>query len=85
MRKLLNMAVSKTQTHLFTYRHAGAEWLLEIEANDEKDAKERLSRLSSASYDGVLVAKVPAAIGPPAIVAAWVRNAARALLPRFGR
>jgi hypothetical protein len=72
------------QTHLFSYKHDGAEWLLEIKANDEMDAKARLSRLAFASYDGVLVAKVPAVLGPPAIMATWIRNVATMLLPRFG-
>ena len=73
------------RTHLFTYRHDGSEWLLEIKANSEADAKARLARLAYASYDGVLIAKVPAALGPLAPVATWVRNAAVALMPRFGR
>jgi hypothetical protein len=77
------MAVLKMQTHLFSYRHDGAEWLLEIKANDKKDAMDRLSRLAFASYDGVLVAKVPAALGPPAVAATWIRNAAAKLVARF--
>ena len=73
------------QTHLFTYRYHGAEWLLEIQAYDERDAKERLSRLPFASYDGVLVAKIPASLGLSALIATWLRNAAVRILPRFGR
>ena len=52
------------QTHLFTYRHQGKLWSLEIKANDEDDAKDRLRRLAFASYKGVLVANVPAALSP---------------------
>lgn len=73
------------QTHLFTYRHDGAEWLLEIKANSETDAKARLARLAYASYDGVLVAKIPAALGPLAPLMTWLRNVGVALMPRFGR
>jgi hypothetical protein len=72
------------QTHLFSYRHEGSEWLLEIEASSEADAKARLARLAFASYDGVLVTKVPAVFGPPAIAATWIRNAASSLMGRFG-
>lgn len=71
------------QTHLFSYRHDGSEWMLEIKATDEADAKARLARLAFASYDGVLVANIPAALGPLAIAAIWIRNAAVSLLPRF--
>jgi hypothetical protein len=73
------------QTHLFTYRHDGAEWVLEIKAYDEQDAKARLSRLAFASYNGVLVAKIPAALGPVALLVTWFRNAAVELLPRFAQ
>jgi len=79
------MATSSMQTHLFSYRHDGAEWVLEIKAYDEQDARARLSRLAFASYDGVLVAKMPVALGPVALLATWLRNAAVALLPRFAR
>lgn len=72
------------QTHLFSYRHDNAEWVLEIKANDETDAKARLRRLAFASYDGVLVTKVPATLGPAAVLATWIRNAAVTLMTRFG-
>lgn len=72
-------------THLFTYRHQGKIWSLEIKANDEEDAKDRMRRLAFASYQGVLVANVPAALSPLVPVAVWIRNAAAALLPRFGQ
>lgn len=77
------MAVSTMQTHLFSYRHDGATWHLEITAYDEKDAKERLSRLPFASYDGVLVTKIPASLGPLAILTTWIRNAAVWLVDGF--
>jgi hypothetical protein len=68
------------QTHLVTYRHAGAEWVLEIKADSEQDAMARLSRLAFASYAGVLVAKVPVSLGPVAKVLARIRNAAISIL-----
>lgn len=63
------------QTHLFTYRHEGKLWSLEIKANDEEDAKDRLKRLAFASYQGVLVANVPLFLGPLVPLAVWIRNA----------
>jgi hypothetical protein len=68
------------ETHLFSYRHEGELWELEIPARDAEDARRRIGQLAYATYDGVLVAKVPLALGPLAILAAWVRNATRTLL-----
>jgi hypothetical protein len=68
------------QTHLFSYRHDGKVWGLEIQAHDAEDARQRIGKLTYATYDGVLVTKVPLALGPLAILAAWVRNATRTLL-----
>ena len=68
------------QTHLFSYRHDGKLWGLEIQARDAEDARQRIGKLAYATYDGVLVMKVPAAMGPLAILAAWLRNATRTLL-----
>jgi hypothetical protein len=73
------------QTHLFSYRHDNADWVLEIKAIDEMDAKARLRRLAFASYDGVLVTKIPATLGPAAVLATWIRNAAVTLMSRFGQ
>lgn len=72
------------QTHLFTYRHEGKLWSLEIKANDEEDAKDRLKRLAFASYQGVLVANVPLFLGPLVPLVVWIRNATAAFVPRFG-
>lgn len=71
------------QTHLFSYRFEGKQWELEIKASNAKEAKARLSQLTFAKYDGVLVATIPARFGPLAPLATWVRNAAVALMPRF--
>lgn len=43
------------QTHVFTYRHDGEEWVPEIKATDAEDAHARLAKLGSATYDGVAV------------------------------
>lgn len=75
---------SKMQTHLFSYRYDDREWEVEIKARNADEAKARLARLAFAKYDGILVATVPASLGPVALLATWIRNAATTLLPRFG-
>lgn len=74
---------TSSQTHLFTYRHDGAEWVLAIEATDADDARARIGKLTYATYDGVAVAKMPIALSPIGIAAVWVRNATKALVARF--
>ena len=59
---------------LATYRYEGAEWALELKARDAEDARARLASLTYATLDGELVAKVPDALGPIAIIAAAIRN-----------
>jgi len=49
------------QVHLFTYSHDGARWTVEIPARSAEDARARLGKLAWATYDGVLVAKMPVA------------------------
>ncbi len=68
------------QTHLFSYRFDGKHWELEIRARNADEAKARLSQLAFAKYDGVLVATIPAALGPFALLATWIRNAAARML-----
>ena len=46
------------ETHLFSYQYEGSSWVLEIKAESPEDARRRIARLQSATYDGVLVAKV---------------------------
>lgn len=45
-------------TYLFTYKHAGASWVLELKAQDADDAKARLRKLYAAQYDGKMIAKL---------------------------
>lgn len=71
------------ETHLFSYRHEDELWELEIQARDAEDARRRIAQLAYATYDGVLVTKVPLVLGPLAILAAWVRNATRTLLTQM--
>lgn len=76
--------VSRMQTHTFSYRHEGKLWALDIKAENADDARRRISALTYATYDGVLVAKIPATLGPLALLAVWIRNAAGRFLARFG-
>jgi hypothetical protein len=67
----------RLERHLFTYRHDGSEWVIEIPARDAADARARIGKLVHATYDGKLIAKVPAVLGPLAKLTAWLRNATR--------
>ena len=44
----------KYETHMFTYRHDGAEWMVTVDATDADDARARIGKLAYASYDGVV-------------------------------
>ncbi|WP_026379437.1 hypothetical protein [Afifella pfennigii] len=72
------MAVSEYATHLFSYRFEGRSYTVDIVAKDAEEAKARLKALAWAEYDGVLVARVPAAMGPLARLAVAFRNATHA-------
>lgn len=61
------------KTYLFSYRHNGAEWSLEIPATSPDDAKARLAKLPNARFDGELVAEVPSAFGWLARLWVWLR------------
>lgn len=63
-----NPSQKKFKTYLFSYTHNGSEWGFEIQAENEEDARLRVSKLMYAKYDGELAMKVPAQMG---------------LLPRF--
>lgn len=62
-------------THLFRYRHAGAEWQVRLDATDPDDARARIGKLAYATYDGVLVSDTPIILAPLQILSVWVRNA----------
>lgn len=61
--------------YLFRYRFEGTEWAVEIPARSPSEAKQRLSYLTFAQYDGELVAKIPASLGLIARITAAIRNA----------
>jgi hypothetical protein len=62
------------KTHLFEYNHDGATWSIEIKANSEQDALERLARLQYAKYMGVLQFKLPVELGIFARLLCWWQN-----------
>ena len=47
------------KTYLLSYQHEGSTWLLELKAENEQDARKRLSRLQYARLDGELMMKIP--------------------------
>ncbi len=51
------------KTYLFSYRYEGNQYSLEIPAENLREAKERLKVIPLATYDGILIAKVPAVSG----------------------
>lgn len=63
------------QTHLFTYRHDGAEWAISIAATSEADAWARIGKLQYGTYLGV-GQQVPIAMAPYVVLSVWIRNAA---------
>lgn len=75
------MIERKHQTHMFTYRHDGAEWVMTLEATSVDDARARIGKLAYASYDGVVYSRTPAILAPIGILSVWARNAAAKLFP----
>jgi len=69
------------KVYLFSYHHDGARWRFEIPAKDPQDAKDRVAKLVYATYDGELIARLPAACGPIARLVTWARNSIRVLFP----
>ena len=71
------------RTHLFTYRHDGAEWVLSIKATDATDARARIGKLAYATYNGVAVARMPAVLSPIGKASVGLRNVAMSIISRF--
>lgn len=59
---------------LVSYRHEGAQWNLELPAEDLDDARRRLSQLALGRLEGEVIATLPGALGPLAAVTAFLRN-----------
>jgi hypothetical protein len=58
-----NPSQKKFKTYLFSYTHNNSEWGFEIQAENEEDAKLRVSKMMYAKYDGELAMKIPAQLG----------------------
>lgn len=67
--------------YLFTYQYDGASWGFEILAKSPEDAKARVAKLMFATYDGEVMAKLPAKLGPLWRLVIFARNFIKALLP----
>lgn len=65
------------RTYLFSYNYGGSNWNIEIRAESPEDAQQRVSRLVFATYQGEVVAKVPASLGAPVRLAVLMQNASR--------
>lgn len=65
------------KTYLFSYPYERSEWLIEIKALNEQDARARVKALTLARYDGELVMK----IGVPGTL----RSLATRVLKKCGR
>lgn len=50
-------------THLFSYRWQGHTYAMEVEADNEADARNRHYAMAHATYDGQLVGRIPAIPG----------------------
>lgn len=46
------------KTYLFSYPYERSEWVIEIKALNEQDARARVKALTFARYDGELVMKI---------------------------
>lgn len=68
------LLMNGVRTYLFSYQHDGASWVLEVNANSLEEAKARVAKMSYATYDGELVAKLPAVTSPIARLSVWLRN-----------
>jgi hypothetical protein len=64
-------------TYLFRYNHNGGSWSFEIKADSPDDALQRVGRLAFATYEGEVVARVPASLGVPARFLVFARNLAQ--------
>jgi len=58
-----NPSKKKFKTYLFSYTHGGSNWGFEIQAENEEDARLRVSKMVYAKYDGELTMKIPAQLG----------------------
>jgi hypothetical protein len=69
------MPREELKTFLFTYSYEGSDYALRVTASNQQEAVGRVRRMSTAIYDGEVIAKMPAVAGAwPFRVLAFVRN-----------
>lgn len=73
------------RTYLFNYNHSDAIWGVEIQATSPEDARQRIARVAFASYQGEIIAKVPAVAAVPTRAFVAVRNVGRHIVELFTR
>ena len=49
--------------YLFSYQYQGARHSLEIPAESQQEAEERLKVMPWGKYDGILIARIPSVVG----------------------
>ena len=69
-------ASKKLRGYLFTYECDGVPYNLHVSAYSQAEALARVRRMSTATYGGEVVAKIP-------IPLAWLARLARAIEGRF--
>jgi hypothetical protein len=63
------------KTYLFTYQCDGAEYALRVPAESQQAALARVRRMSTAIFDGEVIAKIPMSLGWSARALTALRNA----------
>jgi hypothetical protein len=66
--------MSEFKRYLVSYRHDGAQWNIELPATSYEDAQRRLGQLPYGRVDGEVIANVPGALSPFAVLGARIRN-----------
>jgi len=75
-----NPTQTKFKTYLFSYTHNGSEWGFEIQAENEEDARLRVSKMIYAKYDGEIAMKIPAQLGLLPRLLIFLLNSPNAIL-----
>jgi len=64
--------------YLFSYYHNGSDWSFEVQADNEKDAQDRVAKMAWAKLDGELFTNIPAKLGWTARATVWLLNRLKA-------
>lgn len=69
------------KTYLFTYQCDGAEYALRVPAETQQEALARVRRMSTAVYNGEVLARIPLPLRWPVRMIVFLRNL---FSPRYG-